>query len=290
MNNEKYIRYGLFSSIIIAVGPIFWLGINIYDKNYGSIGLNVVLVIISVTFVLFNFRNYLRIQNKKRNILVDFLFYVGLFVFLAAGFLVFYIGILMLQEKLFVKGEYLTYLIKSPFSYLIFVIMFIVAGRIQMLNLRKGKIDKSIDNYSEWKKLDKFIILAIGVSVYLIVTSTVVVTKDGIYDYSFFNLKGNKYSFSDVEYVDTGFVTKGRNKGEFFYNIKLQNGKKLKLAYPSMPQPAEKYYSDSWQEYVDIDKYIMNSGAQKSSSEEGSNYVHMDQIYIDKLLKVVRNK
>ncbi|MGL5354766.1 MAG: hypothetical protein ACRDA5_15850 [Clostridium sp.] len=140
------------------------------------------------------------------------------------------------------------------------------------------------------EKIDKYLVVTVGVLAYLIITSVVVVTKDGIYDYSFFNLKGNKYSFSDVAYVNTGFIDSGRNKGEFFYNIEFENGKKLKLAYPSMPQPSEKYNSDSWQEYVDIDKYIMNSGAEKTSREEGSNYVHMDKIYVDKLLEVIRNK
>lgn len=57
-----------------------------------------------------------------------------------------------------------------------------------------------------------------------------------------------------------------------------------------MAQPSEKYDYDSWQEYFDIDKYIMNTGAKKDSSEKGSNYIQMDKIYVDKLLNVVRNK
>ena len=65
-------------------------------------------------------------------------------------------------------------------------------------------------------KFDKFLILTIIPLIYIMLTSVVVVTKDGIYDYSFYNLKGNKYSFRDVENVNTGFVDSGRNKGEFF--------------------------------------------------------------------------
>jgi hypothetical protein len=34
----------------------------------------------------------------------------------------------------------------------------------------------------------------------------------------------------------------------------------------------------------------MNSGAKKNSSEKGSKYVQMEKIYVDKLLKVIRNK
>lgn len=297
MKNEKYIKYGLFSSILIALGPILWLFINIYDKNYESIILNIAFVIVGITLVFYNLRNYLKIYNKKRNIalellshIVSFICYILLIVVIVIAFIGFCIGIDLIQEKLFVKGEYLIYLIKSPYSYLLFVILIIVVSRIGMLFLREEKFSSMNKGLSLWLKIDKFLILTIITFIYIILTSVVVVTEDGIYDYSFYNLKGNKYSFSDVEYVNTGFVDSGRNKGEFFYNIELKNGIKLKLAHPSMARPSEKYDYDSWQEYVDIDKYIMNSGAKKDSSEKGSNYVQMDKIYVDKLLNVVRNK
>ena len=297
MKEEKYIKYGLFSSILVALGPILWLFINIYDKNYESIVLNIVFVIVGVTLVFYNIRNYLKVYNKKRNTVLDllshilsFIFYILLITILVIAFLGFYTGIVIIQEKLFIKGEYITYLIKSPYSYLSFVIPIIVASRIGVLFSREEKFSSTNKNLSLLSKFDKFLILTIIPLIYILLTSVVVVTEDGIYDYSFYNLKGNKYSFSDVDYVNTGFVDSGRNKGEFFYNIELKNGKKLKLAHPSLTQPSEKYDYDTWKEYVDIDKYIMDSGAKKDSSEKGSKYVQMDQIYIDKLLQVVRNK
>ncbi len=292
MQEEKYIKYGLFTSILVALGPILWLFINIYDKNYENIVLNIVLVILGVALVLFNLRNYLKIHNRKHNIALDllshivsFIFYILLIAVMVIAFIVFYIGIAFIQEKLFIKGEYITYLIKSPYSYLLFVILIIVAIRIKMIFSKKEKkYHKKNLFYS--LKLDILIVIPL---LYLVLTSVVVVTEEGIYDYSFYNLKGTKYSFNDVEYVDTGFVIRGRNKGEFFYNIQLKNGKKLKLAHPSMTQPSNKYDYDTWQEYVDIDNYIMKSGAEKESSEKGSQYVQMDKIYIDKLLEVIRN-
>jgi hypothetical protein len=297
MKDEKYIKYGLFSSILIALGPILRLFINIYDKNYEPIVLNIAFVIVGITLVLYNLRNYLKVYNKKRNATLDllshiisFIFYILLIAVMVIAFIGFYIGISLLQQKLFIKEEYLTYLIKCPYSYLFFVILIIAASRIGMLFSREEKFYSTNKGLSLWLKFDKFLILTIIPLIYILITSVVVVTEDGIYDYSFYNLKGNKYSFSDVEYVNTGFVDSGRNKGEFFYNIQLENGKKLKLAYPSMTQPSEKYDYDTWQEYVDIDKYIMNSPAQKDSSEKGSKYVQMDKIYVDKLLHVVRNK
>jgi hypothetical protein len=297
MKDEKYIKYGLFSSIFVALGPILWLFINIYDKNYEPIVLNIAFVILGVTLVIYNLRNYLKVYNKKRNTalellshIISFIFYILLIAVMVIAFIGFYIGIAYLQQKLFIKEEYITYLTKYPYSYLYFVIMIIVASRIGMIFSREEKFSSMNKGLSLRLKFDKFLILTVIPLIYIMIASTVIVTEDGIYDYSFYNLKGNKYSFSDVEYVNTGFVDGGRNKGEFFYNIELKNGKKLRLAHPSMPQPSEKYDNDSWQEYVDIDKYIMNSGVKKDSSENGSKYVQMDKIYVDKLLHVVRNK
>ena len=295
MKNEKYIKYGLLSSILIALGPILWLFINIYYKNYESIVLNIAFVIVGITLVFYNLRNYLKVYSKKRNTALDFvnhivsfIFYILLIAVLVIAFLGFCMVIELLQQKLFIKEEYLIYLIKYPYSYLLFVILAIVASKIGMLFSGEEKFFSTNKGLSLWLKFDKFMILTIIPLIYIILTSVVVVTEDGIYDYSFYNLKGNKYSFSDVEYVNTGFVDSGKKKGEFFYNIEFKNGKKLRLAYPSLATPSEKY--DSWQEYVDIDEYIMNSGAKKDSNEEGSKYVKMDKIYVDKLLHVVRNK
>ena len=297
MREEKYIKYGLFSSILIALGPILWLFMNIYDKNYEDIVLNIVFVILGVTVVFYNFRNYLKIYNKKANIFLDllshiisFIFYILLIAVVVIAILAFSIGITLLQEKLFIKGQYIIYLTKYPYSYLVFVIMVLVAIKIGMMMLKKEKLFSKEKELSLWRKFDKFLMLAIIPLIYIVVTSVVVVTEEGIYDYSFYNVKGDKYTFSDVDYVNTGFVDYGRNKGEFFYNIELKNGTKLRLAYPSMHQLSEKYEDDTWQEYVDIDEYIMNSGAKKDSSEKGSKYVQMDKVYVDKLLKVIRNK
>lgn len=294
MKDDKNIKYELFSSILIALGPVLWLFINIYDKNYKTIVLNIVFVILGITLVLYNLKNYLKVYNFKYNTILDllshivsFIFYILLIGVMIILFLAFYLGITFIQEKLFIKGAYLTYLIKSPYSYLMFVILIMVGTRIGILFSRKEKIITIKKRLFQWGKIDILIIILL---IYIISTSVVVVTKEGIYDYSFYNLKGNKYSFSDVEYVNTGFINKGRNKGEFFYNIQLKNGKTIKLSHPSITQPSDKYDNDTWQEYVDIDKYIMNSGAKKSSSEKGSEYVQMDNIYVDKLLYVIRNK
>lgn len=286
MKEKEVFKYQLFSSILISLGPILWLFTNIYDKNYKVLPVNIALAIIGVAVIFFNFKLYLKNYNKSNSTIIEilrhiisFLLYIVMLIIIIIIFVSFFIAITFIQEKIFIRGDYLTYLTKSPYSYLIFVVEALIMYLFFTCNKKNGHI---------W--IDKFILPSVIILTYIIITSVTVVTENGIYDYSFYNLKGNKYEFSDVEYVDTGFIYKGRNKGEFFYNIKLNDGKKIKLAHPSLTQPGKQYDNDTWQEYVDIDKLIMNSNVKKTSSEKGCEYIDMDNIYVDKLLKVIRNK
>lgn len=286
-NNTKILKYGLFTSFLVALGPVIWLFINVTEKKYESLPLNIAFAIITLGIFLFNLKVYLKDSKGTSfailKLLVDFLFYVALIASMVIVFIAFYIFIAFIQESIFVKEDYILYMIKSPYSYIIFLILILVGGRIGMVFSKEKEVARAILPL-------KYLIPSILVLTYILITSTTVITKDGIYDYSFYNLKGERYDFSQVKAVSTGFKDKGRNKGEFFYNIELNNGKEFKLAFPSFTQTTEKYEEDTWQEYVDLDEIIMKAGAKKSSNEVGYEHLSMDKIYIDKLLKVVRNK
>ena len=285
MEHYKIHKYAIFTSILVALGPVLWLFINIYDKNYESLHLNIALAVVGVFIVLFNIKQYLKIYIKRRNIIIEilshiisFLFYVSLIIVVLIIFILFCMMITVVQEKLFTNGNYIIFMTKSPYSYLVFVIEALIITNIIEIIFNKSN------------KLMKYIAPLIVVLLFIIITCTTVITENGIYDYSFYNLKGNKYSFNQVVCINTGFKDSGRNKGEFYYNIELDNGKKLDLAYPSMTQPSSKYDDSTWQEYVDIDKLIMKNGVKKISSEAGRKHVTMDKIYVDRLLRVIRNK
>lgn len=211
--------------------------------------------------------------------IVNCLLYLALIVVTIILFIGFYGVLAFVQEKLFVKGPYITYMIKSPYSYFMFLILFLVGVKIYSFIFKKKDLLPG-----------KYLVATVIILGYILITSVIVVTEEGIYDYSFYNLKGQAYNFSDIKVVNTGFKDRGRKKGEFFYDVQLENGKTLKLAFPSMTQPGKQYDNDTWQEYVDIDELIMDKGAEKISSEKGFEYVRMDQVYTNKLLKVIRNK
>ena len=110
MENGKYNRYGLFASILIALGPIIWLFIDIVNKNYKNIAINIVFVILTVTLVLFNLKNYFKIHNSRNNIalkilkhIVSFMLYIFLIPSLVIVFIAFCIIISLIQQYIFIK-------------------------------------------------------------------------------------------------------------------------------------------------------------------------------------------
>lgn len=288
MKNKDSRYNGLIVSIIVALGPVMFLFIDILNKSYKDIILNMAFIIFTFTFVLFNLRKYLTIQNTSNNITLKILKYIVsfmLFLFLILSLVIvsmaFYIIISLIQQYIFIKGDYIFYFIKAPYSYIIFVMLFM--GCIFIIE-KVYKVKKG------FTLLDKIFAVLVILLIYILITSVVVVTHDGIYEYSFYNLKGKEYSFSDIEYVNTGFKDNGRNKGELYYNLQFKDGKKLELAYPSLSQLPEKYEHDTWQEYVDIDKYIMEAGAKKYSDTIGIEYSNLNLEYKEKLLKIINNK
>ncbi|MBC6696294.1 hypothetical protein H9L25_05870 [Terrisporobacter mayombei] len=128
MKENKFLKYQLFSSILISLGPILWLFINIYDKNYKILPINIALAIIGVGVILFNFKIYLKNYKTSNSKIIDLFF------------------------------------------------------------------NRNKRNKYRW--IDKLMLSSMIVLTYIIITSVTVVTEDGIYDYSFYNLKGNKYEFS----------------------------------------------------------------------------------------------
>lgn len=98
-------------------GPLLWLFINIKNSNYEFIGINSILAIISTVLLTLIWRGFLKQKNKKVRGTGLVLLSVILIIVLS---LVVFVGILKLQQFIFVPEDYLMFMFKPPYSYLIF--------------------------------------------------------------------------------------------------------------------------------------------------------------------------
>ncbi|SHH19341.1 MerR family transcriptional regulator [Clostridium grantii] len=277
---------------LILSGPLFWLWINLSGHKYEFIVENIIISLICTVLLTLCWKSYFQKKknNKNENIgcLLSFLGLIGA-LFLTIWSFIF---ISQLQEKIFVPDEYLLYMFKPPYSYMIFffeieLIIFI----IYIIN----KINKSsewkwaVSIFNIFKKKVLIIVVANIFLIYACVTGITVVTKNRIVDYSFYKPSGVIYSYNDIVKVETGFKGKflGRfrkNAGEFYYIVNFTNGSKVNL------YQGNSSLEDTYLELEIIDDLIMKTSAEKIASPENSEYCDLDQRYIDRFLRIVSNR
>ena len=131
--------------------------------------------------------------------------------------------------------------------------------------------------------------LAVGTAFALrvLTVSASVATAEGITRYNFFDLDGTFYSYSDVERVETGFRGKLFGipmewTGDFYYKITYADG--TKENWGDCGTQAEE---ESWIWMLRFDEWCRSGGAEKTASDEFSEYCEMDQEYVDILIDVV---
>ncbi len=115
-------------------------------------------------------------------------------------------------------------------------------------------------------------------------------SKDSITCYSTFDPTGEVYHYDDIESIKTGFYKNGfllREKGEFYYHITLKNNKVIKV---DDTQTISQYEEDTYSELVELDNLIMKYKPIKVGTTDYSEYLLMDDIYIERFKSIVNNK
>ena len=275
---------------LMLSGPLLWLPINISRGNSKFIVLNIILSIISVILLIFSWRKYLKQTKKKTKGTIPLLIsmIVGIILTLAI-----FAGVAKLQEVIFVPKDYLMFMFKPPYSYMIFLFEF------EIIAILVSKIYKKVNNIEwEWAfeligfiKKNKITAIVINiVLLYVCVTGITVVTEDKIVDYSFYNPRGTVYYYEDISKVKAGFKGKlfnifPKNAGDFYYKVTFKDEKEVNF------YQAQSAFKDSYLELEIFDELIMNEGkAEKESSKENYEFCTFDQRYIDRFLRIVDNK
>lgn len=286
-------QVSLATQILITLmlsGPLLWLFINISNNNYEFIAIESVLSIISTILLTLTWRGFLKQSNKKikgtGSVLLSVLFTIVLSICT-------FIGISKLQEVIFVPSDYLMFVFKPPYTYLIFFF------EIEILVVFISKVYKKVKSV-EWKwavqlfgfvkkNITATVILNI-VLLYVCVTGITVVTKDHIVDYNFYNPTGSTYSYDDVAKVDVGFKGKSfntfkGNAGDFYYNVSFKDGNRINFYQANSP------FEDTYLELEIFDKLIMSTDkAQKESSSDNYELCYLDQKYIDRFLRIISSE
>lgn len=275
---------------LILSGPLLWLFINISDKKYDFIAVNTILAIISVILLTLSWNRFLKQPSKKIKGTGTLL--LSILVSLALTMAVF-AGISKLQEMLFAPRDYLMYMFKPPYSYLVFFFEIEIIAFLCSILYTKVKISELKWAYKLVEFVKKNIAAAILLNIillYMCISAVTVVTENKIIDYSFYNPLGKTYSYSDISKVQTGFKGKllntfKKNAGEFYYTVSFNNGKKINF------YQANSKFEDTYLELEVFDNLIMKTGkVEKVSSSDNSEYCDLDARYVNRFLRIIDHR
>lgn len=203
----------------------------------------------------------------------------------------------VIQVKLFLPQEYIMWIFKSPFSWLVFIYEgYIIFGFAYLFskNLRGFilwviSLRESFVKRYKMSFLFTFVILNI-VLMYTILYNVTVITDNKIVNYAFLSPQGKEYKYNDIVKIDTGVYGEKRythSKGEFYYIIQLKDGTKIDLTEMGVVK------NDVDPRFVieKLDSQYVNMGIPKVSSMDNFEYCtkHLDEIYTDKIRKILVN-
>ena len=106
---------------------------------------------------------------------------------------------------------------------------------------------------------------------------------------------GTTYEYSQIEEINTGFgnenfaIAEYKKKGNFFYQIKL-DGKTITFHCPSVNEEIERYQEDSYLELEEFDQKLVNLGVPKRADESGYENCDLDEIFVERFLRIIRLK
>ncbi|MCM1180524.1 MAG: MerR family transcriptional regulator [Clostridium sp.] len=129
---------------------------------------------------------------------------------------------------------------------------------------------------------------------YLALVNVTFVTPDKIICYSTLHPTGMSYSYGDITKAKACFGWKSiaikeyKKKGTFSYCIYFDE-KEIVFSQP-YTNDAVKRYEDTYLELEEFDEKVMSLGVPKDGSEEYADACDFDKRYVDRFLRIVRNK
>ena len=283
---------------LILLAPMLWCFVYLDMKKYNMLPYSIITTFIATIILTWSWIDFIKqykyynetpVQGLKKTVIVFIAMIVG--IVLIIGMLV---GLGMLQYTAFLKHD----VFMISVSWLSLFVFLGVGLELFTILLSYLSLFFDISSFKDYdfvlplvkKHKVKFLFLnIILIAVGFINVSTF--TDDLIVQYSLLNPLGKTYTYKDVKTVETGFYKSGflsfREKGDFYYNLVMLDGTKIKI---QNTQTISQYEEDSYMEYVILDKLVMEHKPDKIGNTDYSEYLLMDDIYIQRFKDIVNNK
>ena len=197
---------------------------------------------------------------------------------------------------LFVPNDYIMWTFNYPYSRFVLIYeLYILVCFFSILRKFRNKGSSSQNGFIKRNRKYLFPLFVAGniVLFYTIVTSVTVITGDKITDYSFLHPQGREYNYKDAAKIEAGvygktsYVPFTHSKGDFFYIIELDNGRKIDLTEVGGVKNDEHEFFM----IEELDRKFVKLGIPKVSSMENIEYTteYLDKMYTDKIRNILKN-
>lgn len=278
---------------LIFLGSILGLIINLVEKRYDILGIQIILAYIATRAIEVIWRNYynsrkidkekVKAKNKETSFVIPMML-LSIIIVISL-----FVGIDIFYQTLCVPSEFIFYQLShlSEFS-LILLTMGLV---ITMIGYILGKY--GVNRLGELNVIYRFIhripksiftlmVILLMIVYYMCLSSYCVITDTQIIYHSPLHPQGIIYKYQDVESVDVSI-----KRGLLNYKIHV-DGHSFTFSQPTTN--GEQRYDDTYIELEDFDQALMNYGIKKNSSLKNISKVDMDQVYIDRFKRIINNQ
>lgn len=283
---------------LILLGPILNCYFMLSQQKYEQLGILIFFVFLSGIFLAITWKNFLQRYKFYNESWKKGIFHTIMLVLIIIIGIIIIIGLCMglaqLQICLFMNDDVFIMSEKRIFT-LSFMMMGFECFLIFLSFLSRFLQHPDYQSYDfviPFIQKHKFIVLMINLLLcYIGFIHVDVFTQDHIISHSFFHPQGIVYSYQEIEKIDTGFYEHGffmlHEKGDFYYDITMKDGKVIQV---EDTQTIPEYEEDTYMELVVLDQKIMKYHPIKNGDDRFSQYLMMDQIYIDRFLSIVHHQ
>ncbi len=228
-------------------------------------------------------------------IVKNILIYLVLMIIIVALTIGGFLFLEVLQETIFVNGEYIMWIFKWPYNRLVFILeiylMIFFVSKINKLNFDKDTKKASIWASNKIKRFKGIFLVLNIILLYVMIVNVTVIKGENIIDYSALKPLGKEYSYKDISKIETGIYGSNipfvREKGEFYYYLEFNDGHKINLndilggTYDEL---------DTYEEIEIFDKNLVALGTEKESSLKNIDKCDLDEVYVERFERIINNK
>ncbi len=281
----------------LCLGPILWFFFNTALGHYENLQFLFIASLLVTVYLTLSWRSFIKQYKYGKERPLEGLAYFGLLLLIIIGIIIIvfsvFIGVTVLQTKLFMNDSVFLYAVPKT-STMILILITVFYGYCFVgccLKNRQTSIDDVKEYFFIFKRFYKYIIPISFVALLIVIFNVTTVSPTEMKSYSLINPLGRTYTFEDIESVETGFLTGYiqimGSQGDFFYNVTMKDNKTIAF---SNTQTLSQYEDDTYSEIEYLDKLIMQRSVKKNSSTDGVEHAYLDQYYIDRFIRIIKNK